>query len=54
MFLVRGDSIDPVTPPAAIDVHEVEHVERALEDIEMLRQLDAPAPAESPAQKEVL
>jgi anti-sigma-K factor RskA len=56
VFLVRGDSIDPVTPPAAtIDVREVEHVERALEDIEMLRQLDAPVPADSAStQKEVL
>lgn len=56
VFLVQGDAPQPVTdqPAAVVDVKEVENV---LEDMEMLRQLEAPAPADSAganAQKEVL
>lgn len=52
VFLVRADG--PAAEPAqGLNVAEVEQAERALEDIEMLRQLDAPAP-EPAAQKDVL
>jgi hypothetical protein len=51
---VRNDVPAPVAPSAiVIDVREVEQAERALEDIEMLRQLDAPVVADS-SQKDVL
>lgn len=54
VFLVRNDVPAPVAPSAiVIDVREVEQAERALEDIEMLRQLEAPVVADS-AQKDVL
>jgi hypothetical protein len=54
VFLVRNDMPAPVALSATvIDVREVEQAERALEDIEMLRQLEAPVVADS-AQKDVL
>ena len=54
VFLVRNDVPAPVAPSAiVIDVREVEQAERALEDIEMLRQLDAPVVTDS-SQKDVL
>lgn len=54
VFLVRNDVPAPEAPSAVvIDVREVEQAERALEDIEMLRQLDAPTPVDS-APKDVL
>lgn len=53
VFVVGGDAPQPVPMPAAvIDVRDVEQAERALEDIEMLRQFEA-APADS-AQKDVM
>lgn len=58
VFVVNGDMPQPVSQPAAvIDVRDVEQAERALEDIEMLRQFEAAVPADSAganAQKEVL
>jgi hypothetical protein len=58
VFLVRDDVPQPVIeqPAAIIDARDVEQAERVLEDMEMLRQLDA-APVDSSganAQKEVL
>lgn len=53
VFVVSGDTPQPLPAPAAvIDVRDVEQAERALEDIEMLRQFEA-TPAES-TQKDVL
>lgn len=53
MFAVRGEAPKAIPEPGLIiDVRVVEQAERALEDMEMLRQFEA-APAES-AQKEVL
>ncbi|MFN0100594.1 MAG: zf-HC2 domain-containing protein [Bryobacteraceae bacterium] len=58
VFVIQSDVSQPVVEPAAaIDVREVEQAERALEDIEMLRQFDVAVPADSTganAQKEVL
>lgn len=56
VFLVQGDAPQPATeqPAAVVDVKDVEHV---LEDMEMLHQMEAPAPADSAGangQKEVL
>lgn len=53
VFAVSGDGPQPLPAPVAvIDVQDVEQAERALEDIEMLRQFES-ASAES-AQKDVL
>ena len=53
VIVVGGDAPQPLPEPTAvIDVREVEQAERALEDIEMLRQFEASPP--EPAQKEVL
>jgi anti-sigma factor RsiW len=59
VLVVRQDVAPPVRlePVASIDVQDVEQAERALEDIEMLRQLEVAAPADpsgANAQKEVL
>lgn len=57
VFLIQNETPAPVAqPPAIIDVHDVEKAERALEDMEMLRQLESPPPPDSAAnaQKEVL
>lgn len=52
VFLVRTGGPAP-EPAPRIDVAEVEQAERALEDMEMLRQLEAPV-VETGAQKDVL
>ena len=58
VFLVQGDISQPAAePPAAIDVRVVEQAERALEDMDMLRQFEVVIPADiggANAQKEVL
>jgi anti-sigma factor RsiW len=59
VLVVRQDMTAPEMAPVAavIDVQDVEQAERALEDIEMLRELEAAAPADATganAQKEVL
>lgn len=54
VIVIRNDVPPPAPHPVAvIDVREVEQAERALEDIEMLKQLDAPLPVDS-TQKDVL
>jgi anti-sigma factor RsiW len=59
VIAVRSDFAQPAIDPAAgiIDVREVEQAERALEDIEMLRQFDVSVSSdanEASAQKDVL
>jgi len=55
-ILVREESRQPAPQPTAtFDVRDVEEAERALEDIEMLRQFDAaPADPGGSGQKEVI
>lgn len=45
-FLVRGPAVPPGTPVAAQQKVSIEQVERALDDLDMLKQISAPAPAE--------
>ncbi len=59
VFVVGGDGppAPGLEPTATIDVRDVEQAERALEDMEMLKQFEVVAPADSTganAQKEVL
>ena len=59
VIAVRTGVEQPAVEPTAIiiDVRDVEQAERALEDLEMLRQFDASVPADSTganARKEVL